>query len=458
MCDNDEYQSQHVAARTMRRTYLVTYSQADLQKFPTRESFATAVCNCFDEGSSKVKVNYWVCSLEPHENTSGFHYHVALKLTGPKRWNAVKQKLQQNHGIVVHFSSTHNMYYDAFKYVTKSDREYVKSEDHPLLEDIGSPRTAEGVKQFRKRSRPSASASTSTNDKEERPPKRKPERLQNLDVAELITNENLRDSEDLFVIANQRLTEGKRDLARFCVNKNRKSIEELFDSAWRLHDAEETVARKVTSRMDVIRTAFRTQCVDGCDRQWLKCAREVLEANLIHVGGFAQAVRELLIKGRGKKRNLILVGPANCGKTFLFAPLQKLFKTFSNPAHDKYTWQETENCDVIFLNDFRWSAEIIPWNDLLLLLEGQPVRFPAPKNHRAKDVLLERDVPVFATSKSEIKHVGKYNKECETETEMMSVRWKVFQFHKQIPMSETKDIVPCPRCFSNLVLFGERNV
>ena len=30
-----------------RRSYLITYSQAELSKFPTRESFAAAVCDVF---------------------------------------------------------------------------------------------------------------------------------------------------------------------------------------------------------------------------------------------------------------------------------------------------------------------------------------------------------------------------------------------------------------------------
>eukprot|EP00112_Aurelia_sp_Birch-Aquarium-sp1_P016937 Seg3882.1 transcript_id=Seg3882.1/GoldUCD/mRNA.D3Y31 product="hypothetical protein" protein_id=Seg3882.1/GoldUCD/D3Y31 len=39
--------------------------------------------------------------------------------------------------------------------------------------------------------------------------------------------------------------------------------------------------------------------------------------NRINVDLFSYALRELLIKGRGKWRNLMIVGPANCGKTFL---------------------------------------------------------------------------------------------------------------------------------------------
>ena len=34
---------------------------------------------------------------------------------------------------------------------------------------------------------------------------------------------------------------------------------------------------------------------------------------------------------------------------------------------------------------------------------------------------------------------------------MMAVRWNVFTFHAQIAPSERKDLLPCGRCFSELV-------
>ena len=53
-------------------------------------------------------------------------------------------------------------------------------------------------------------------------------------------------------------------------------------------------------------------------------------------------MRELLTKGRGKFRNILIVGPANCGKKLLLSLLQKIFNTFSNPANDKYAWLGAE--------------------------------------------------------------------------------------------------------------------
>ena len=108
---------------------------------------------------------------------------------------------------------------------------------------------------------------------------------------------------------------------------------------------------------------------------------------------FAVTMRELLTKGRGKFRNILVVGPANCGKTFLLSPSQKTFNTFSNQANDKYAWLGAEKAEMIFLNDFRWSQEMIASKELLILLEGQAVHLPSLKNHYLNDICIDKDTP-----------------------------------------------------------------
>ena len=73
----------------------------------------------------------------------------------------------------------------------------------------------------------------------------------------------------------------------------------------------------------------------------------------------------LLEKDRGKYRNILLTGPAICGKTFILNPLNVVYKTFSNPASTSFAWIGVENCEILFLNDFRWSSQILAWHDML---------------------------------------------------------------------------------------------
>ena len=183
--------------------------------------------------------------------------------------------------------------------------------------------------------------------------------------------------------------------------------------------------------------------------------RKVLINNKIHPILFAHAVRELSVLGRGKYRNLIVVGLTNCGKTFLLKPLELVFKTFSNPAADKYAWVGADNAEIILLNDFQWSKELIEWKSFLLLLEGDTVNLPAPKNHFSTDICINNDTPIFANSKSVITYRGSCNSQDQSEDAMMVSRWKVFSFSHSIPEKEQKNVAPYPKCFSELVLIGE---
>lgn len=146
----------------------------------------------------------------------------------------------------------------------------------------------------------------------------------------------------------------------------------------------------------------------------------------------------------------MITGPANCGKTFILKPLTLLFDTFCNPASGSFAWVGVQDKECIFLNDFRWSASLIPWHDLLLMLEGEPVHLPAPKTHFSHDIQLVRDTPIFCTTKRRLLYI-KNGIVDERETEMMAVRWKVFDFKFQIPEARQRRIQPCSKCFADLV-------
>ena len=106
-----------------RSVYLVTYSQAEFKKFPSKEIFAETVPQFFT--STNVKVVQWTCFMEEHKSTGGNHYHMCIKLNRNKRWMPVKQKMPQEHGVWLHFSSAHTNYYSAWKYTTKSDKSFI---------------------------------------------------------------------------------------------------------------------------------------------------------------------------------------------------------------------------------------------------------------------------------------------------------------------------------------------
>lgn len=134
-----------------------------------------------------------------------------------------------------------------------------------------------------------------------------------------------------------------------------------------------------------------------------------------------------------------------------------MFAVFSNPAADKYAWVGDEDAEIILLNDFRWTKpkEVTEWQSFLLLLEGDAVKLPAPKNHYSTDVCIKKDTPIFETSKSIITYKGSYNSRDESEDAMMASRWKVLTFFHNMPEKEQKVVPPCSKCFSTLVLMCE---
>ena len=103
------------------------------------------------------------------------------------------------------------------------------------------------------------------------------------------------------------------------------------------------------------------------------------------------------------------------------------------------------------LNDFRWKPSIIAWADMLLLLEGDIVHLPAPKNFSKRDIELSNDTPIFATSDAPIVYI-KGGSVCHANTEMMNVRWRFVHFLRQIPLAEQLQLIPCGHCFSKLIL------
>ena len=202
-----------------------------------------------------------------------------------------------------------------------------------------------------------------------------------------------------------------------------------------MNDASKNVERAKESRISILKAHLEKECLPQCHGEWLVCARQVLQQNGINLYCFASALRQLLEKERQKRLNVLLIGPTNCRKSFPLNPLELIYKTFINPAtagsiQSKYAWTGLDECEVAYLNDFRWSPELIDWSDLLLLLEGQTVHLPRPKNVFATDLCIPREntIPIFATSKGPIEFYGKYNSRDERENDMMSSRWNTFMF------------------------------
>ena len=195
----DEFQStQLVNSRLPRRTYLVTYSKADLTKFPTRKGFGKYIKKNFNSSSGKVKVQHLAYAKEKHQN-GGVHYHVALKLTGPKRWKSVKESISLKEGIVVNFSDNHDNYYPVHRYICKNDDSVHHSKHHPNLDNVASPRMKKSTQAYRqaRKSYAQENPTDAPQKKKQKATCRKP--LTQFEVSEFLLKNNIRRDTELFM-------------------------------------------------------------------------------------------------------------------------------------------------------------------------------------------------------------------------------------------------------------------
>lgn len=413
-----------------RSVYLITYSRADLEKVATKEVFAEIILEAFTKNGN-VNVKQYIVCKESHKDGAP-HFHMCIKLAKQKKWKAIRKYLEDKKGIKVNFRDTYSNYYSGYVYLTKEDKEYVLSEGHPNL--TNPPRTGSATEARRQRS-------AGRNRKKS---------FDALDLSELIVRENIRTKTELLCLAKRQKNEGKRDLALYVVSNIDKCVKVLA-TTWEMEAAECTIERSERTRIEILQAALEGICKEGESCQWLQMAIQTLQRNSINMNEFASKVKDALINGRGKQRNIIIIGPANCGKTFLFAPLRLIYKAFVNPASGSFAWIGVESAEIIYLNDFRWDEKLIKWSDLLRLLEGDPVHFNAPKTHYAQDILLTADTPVFATSIAAIRRYQNPSL-AQVETEMMKMRWKVFEFQHQISIEEMVDVAPCEKCFAKMIL------
>ena len=315
---------------------------------------------------------------------------MALKLNKVQQWRGSKRYLSETYDITVHYSNVHHNYFSAWQYVTKSDTDYEESEGHPDLRNGYRPRTNNASVSKRNIGCKRKATNKDSNKSKKQSKSGKKKRLA-LQVSDVILKKKIQNVTELHALAQEQRDNGKTDLVEFILNRTSKALADLLDTTLKMKCAKEKLARTQKTCMEILTEAFKSICPAGCNGLWLKCAREVLAKNGIDINEFANLVKESLTKGRGKHRNLMIVGPTNCGKTFILKPLTQVYATFCNPASETFASVGIENAECIFLNNFRWSAQLIPWHDLLLL-----VHLPARRRIILKTSSLLKTLRIFA--------------------------------------------------------------
>ncbi len=433
-----------VEIKPAKSIYLVTYSQADLTVCSSREKFAEIICAAFNRDGGE-SVEQWVCCAENH-SSYGVHFHMALKLKQKRRFARVREQIDSQYKIKVHFREWITFYYDAYTYVTKQDVNYITSPGHPPLSN--SPATRKAV-QGKRRSHEEESDTTT----EEQGKKSKKKARPRLDMGELfniVIKNKVKNDLDLCALSKTQLQEGKTDLNRYIMGSTEKQRAEMIRSCWKVETSHDVVARASKTRLQLLADAKAGEhAVENCG--WLNAALQVLQFNHCDVRTFTKDVYELLELGRGKGRCIMIHGEKNRAKSFLFMPLMEIYNTFMCPAENKFNWVGAWAKEVIFLNDLNYTEELMAWGSFLNLLEGAPVAVAVPKNHYAEDVSWKELTPVFATAARPIVKIAGKNID-HVQTEMMDARWKMYNFKHEFDDATRVYYEPCGKCFATLVL------
>ena len=93
-----DYQDQNcsstLAASSVKKAYLITYSNADAKAF-NRETFSSAIVQSVESATTSAVIQ-WACCMEQHKNGS-YHFHMALLLERAQRWIRVKRRIQEDY-------------------------------------------------------------------------------------------------------------------------------------------------------------------------------------------------------------------------------------------------------------------------------------------------------------------------------------------------------------------------
>jgi hypothetical protein len=450
-----------IGSRDARYAYLLTYSQADLDKFPSAAAFADPIKTAFNKCNAQVE--RWVASKERHEQTGGYHYHMAILLAKQKRWKKIKEEIYNTLGISPHFSGKHAGYASAYRYVTKCapEEDIAHSEGHVYMGPIRENDPAYlGMQSNVKKTAAKRSSAGATGQDEGEAKKKKPQArdLRHKDIAKMVVDHRIESLQHLQRIAELRRVAGEYDLFTYLAVRKAKDTEELIRNCWEIQSAPGRADTIKLPRTMVLQNTAAGECVDSCNGRWREMAEQILEWNeKVDNNEFKRAIYENLQLGRSKGSSVFLIGPTDCGKSFLLLPLKTVYTTFANPTQDRYAWIGVDLADVIFLNDFRWSSSLIPWDDLLRLLAGEQVQFARPKNLYATNIILSSDntIPVFGTGMKKNQWKGAYQATSELENEQMDRRIKYFEFSHQISKQTVqRGAKPCAKCFAQFILSG----
>ena len=184
--------------------------------------------------------------------------------------------------------------------MTKSDEDYVQSDEHPRLQDAANSKTSNASQARCKRktkppARYSVAQESTLEDEDEigegpssgRKNKRK-RRMTAFEVSQIIVEGNIKSLTELQALALEQKGEGKTDLAEFLINRNPRTVADVMQSTWEIEESKAKLERGEKTRMELMQEARMAECAPGCDGNWYDCAKEILDKKGLTVEYFVK--------------------------------------------------------------------------------------------------------------------------------------------------------------------------
>ena len=273
------------------------------------------------------------------------------------------------------------------------------------------------------------------------------DRLGDAELALVIKDHAIKERSELLNFARQQ----KESMPLFystVLKLGAKRADDFLQWVWELEgDLAEPCADRIQK---LLSCSLNTPC--NCGGRWIPAADELLQHQGIDKRSFCMAVLRALRLGRHKETNVLIVGEPDAGKSFIFKPLGKIFKTFIRRGqNDTFSLQGIHGNDICLLQDVRYETFGLPWDDWLAWAEGEDITVRLPRNHFSESKQYSGTAPLFATMcdifsypACEARRTGR---SIEKENRQFRSRWQVVHYRYEIPQ-ESRDptLHPCACC------------
>lgn len=338
------------------------------------------------------------------------HDHIPVMGSSSFRFRPVKQALLDRRGLAPRWSCTHSGYWSAVRYVhvpshpkrplSSLDATPVLWPDgaHPPLDQCcDEPLTAAALKR-RPAQKQMAAAEHG-----------KQENITELDVFPVVVNNGFRlgtgpDDADLKLVefAKENCSTA---MQQFLFRLDRRDqLKGLTKTTWKWETVGTTLAAACMSRMALLDAAAKSDCV--CGGQWATQMTKSFFANEISPADLCTDIYNALEVGRGETTAVLVMAGARGGegKSLFLKGLTAVFgedDVFHAPEPGRFPLVDLVGVKAVFLDDWRFGDEVMPYATQCRWYDGSVVKIPQPQNKQGTSghMRFQGGAPIFATTK-----------------------------------------------------------